>query len=66
MKAWVYRRYGPPENLTFEEIETPHSPRTRSRFESGRAHSTRPTGTSCSLIHFSPGSPSEFADRVIR
>ena len=23
MKAWVYRRYGPPENLTFEEIETP-------------------------------------------
>jgi len=23
MKAWVYRRYGPPENLSFEEIEAP-------------------------------------------
>jgi NADPH:quinone reductase-like Zn-dependent oxidoreductase len=23
VKAWVYREYGPPENLTFEDIETP-------------------------------------------
>lgn len=23
MKAWVYREYGPPQNLSFEDIETP-------------------------------------------
>ena len=66
MKAWVYRRYGSPDVLAYEEIEAkvPGAKEIAIRVE--RAASTRPTGTSCAPIRSSLGSPWGCASPVTR